>query len=191
MIRALRNARRRANLTQAKVAERMGTTRPAVARLENDHEGRITLHLYLDYALACGMLPLNVVLEPVESVRQFAIDRPNTPRTQANYQVWVEREAGATADILPPSLRSFFEAALGTGASGSTEVIVPTILAQAAPGNQGYPGVALNSPDAFQFDLRAGVAPDDRIYVSVAPLDTDNHFRYLHDLEAGVIGATA
>ena len=89
-IRALRDARRKANLTQAEIADRMGTTQPAVARLENDREGRTTLHRYVDYALACGELPLDIVLEPVESVREFAIDQPSTRRTQACYQVWTQ-----------------------------------------------------------------------------------------------------
>ncbi|HLH75092.1 MAG TPA: helix-turn-helix domain-containing protein [Chloroflexota bacterium] len=103
-IRALREARRKANLTQAEVAERMGTTQPAVARLENDLEGRTTLHRYIDYALACGALPLNIVLEPFESVRQFAIDQPEAVRTQVCYQAWAEQQSIANVQNVAASV---------------------------------------------------------------------------------------
>lgn len=96
-IRALRDARRRAGLSQAEVAARLGTTQPAIARLENDREGRTTLHRYVDYALACGMLPLEIVVEPLESVRQFAVENPMAPRTQTCYEAWARRTAAPTS----------------------------------------------------------------------------------------------
>src|SRR5579884_1516385 len=115
-IRALRDARRKAGLSQSEVAARMGTTQPAIARLENDREGRTTLHRYIDYALACGMLPLEIVVEPLEGVRQFAIARPDVPRTQSCYQVWAEGLPAASTASGP--LAAGQELA---GARGATE----------------------------------------------------------------------
>src|SRR5262245_50466824 len=54
---ALWEARRAAGLTQAQVAERMQTAQSAIARMEKDDEGRITLHKYIDFALACEAVP--------------------------------------------------------------------------------------------------------------------------------------
>lgn len=100
-IRALREARRRAGLTQAEVAERIGTTQPAIARLENDRDGRFTLHRFVDYALACGMAPLDIVLEPVETLREYVVAEPDAPRTQLNYDHWAH--ALGTANLITAS----------------------------------------------------------------------------------------
>lgn len=66
---ALREARRAAGLTQQEVAERLGTTQSAIARMENDFEGRYTLRRYIDYLLACGRVPLDIATEPIEAAR--------------------------------------------------------------------------------------------------------------------------
>ena len=82
-MRSLREARQQANLTQEGLAQRLGTTQSAIARLENDLEGRITLHKLVDYILACGMLPRDIGLEPYEVVRQTAIASAESERAQA------------------------------------------------------------------------------------------------------------
>ena len=69
----LRQARRDAGLSQAEVAERLGTTQSAIARLERDHDGSISLHRLVDYVLACGVLPEMLSLRPIAEVRQMAI----------------------------------------------------------------------------------------------------------------------
>src|SRR5450631_4005833 len=67
--RSLYYARRQAGLTQAEVAERMKTTQSAVARFEADKKGSLSFHRYVDFAIACGMMPrslvLHSILEPV------------------------------------------------------------------------------------------------------------------------------
>lgn len=69
---ALWEARRDAGLTQAQVAERMGTTQSAVARMENDQQGRITLHKYIDFVLACDRVPLDVEIVEWKSLCEYA-----------------------------------------------------------------------------------------------------------------------
>ena len=87
-VRALYNARRKAGLTQAEVAERLNTKQAAIARLEADTEGSMSLRRYVDFALACGMDPLDIILEPVESIRDYVIHNPQAPRAQDLYEKW-------------------------------------------------------------------------------------------------------
>lgn len=87
-VRALYNARRKAGLTQTQIAERLNTKQTAIARLEADADGSISLRRYVDFALACGLDPLDIILEPIESVRDYVIHNPQAPRTQALYNAW-------------------------------------------------------------------------------------------------------
>lgn len=86
---ALFHARRQADLTQAQVAERLNTKQAAIARLEADTDGSMSLRRYVEFALACGMVPLNIALAPIESVRNFVIAYPDAPLTQMNYDTWL------------------------------------------------------------------------------------------------------
>ncbi len=86
---ALFYARRRAGLTQAQVAEQMNTKQAAIARLEADTDGSISLRRYAEFALACGMVPLDITLVPIESARDFVIANPDLPLTQMNYDTWL------------------------------------------------------------------------------------------------------
>src|SRR2546426_8169144 len=79
---ALFYARRQADLTQAEVAERLNTKQAAIARLEADTDGSMSLRRYVEFALACGMVPLNIILAPIEPVRNFVIAYPDLPLTQ-------------------------------------------------------------------------------------------------------------
>jgi len=65
---ALFYARQQAKLTQAQVAERLNTKQSAIARIEADINGSMTLRHYAEFALACGMAPLDITLAPVDSV---------------------------------------------------------------------------------------------------------------------------
>jgi transcriptional regulator with XRE-family HTH domain len=88
-VRALYLARRNAGLTQAQVAERLNTKQAAIARLEADTDGSMSLRRFAEFALACGMDPLDITLEPVESVRDYVIHNPQAPRTQVLYNTWL------------------------------------------------------------------------------------------------------
>lgn len=95
---ALRGARRAADLTQEEVAQRLGTTQSAIARLERDDEGRMALHRYVDYAVVCDKLPLDIELVNVDDLRHLAEETPSAPRTRATYEQWTT-SAAATAPI--------------------------------------------------------------------------------------------
>ena len=82
-------ARRQAGLTQAQVAEQMNTKQAAIARLEADTDGSMSLRRYAEFALSCGMVPLEITLVPIESARYFVIANPDSSLTQKNYDTWL------------------------------------------------------------------------------------------------------
>lgn len=84
----LRDARRKAGLTQIEVAERLATTQSSIARLENDESGGVTLRRFINYLLACGRFPLDVETEQFERVREYAITRPLQARHAAPFRHW-------------------------------------------------------------------------------------------------------
>lgn len=67
-------ARRNAGLTQAQVAERMNTKQSVIARFEAGENGSMSFRRYLDFAIACGMMPrsfrLHPILEPIATLRE-------------------------------------------------------------------------------------------------------------------------
>ena len=82
-------ARRQADLTQVQVAERLNTKQAAIARIEADTDGSISFRRYAEFALECGMVPLDITLVPIESARNFVIANPDLPLTQINYDTWL------------------------------------------------------------------------------------------------------
>lgn len=60
---------------------------------------------------------------------------------------------------------------------------VPSIVLQMLPANEEYKGASPgSSPHSFTLSVRAGTKPEDRIYFSGAPVDTDAHVAYLKEL---------
>lgn len=95
----LHAARRRAGLTQGEVAQRLGTTQSAVARLEKDHEGRCSLQRYVAYLVACEALPFEVETAQLADLRAYALADPAAPRTAEAYRDWCDTRA--VADDVP------------------------------------------------------------------------------------------
>jgi transcriptional regulator with XRE-family HTH domain len=85
---ALWNARQEAGLTQAELADRMGTRQSAIARMEADHSGSMSLHRYIDYCIACGVMPFDMRLENLDELREFTQAQPEMPRTEVAFQDW-------------------------------------------------------------------------------------------------------
>ena len=85
---ALSTLRHKAGLTQAEVAERLHTKQSAIARLEADYDGAMSLRRYVDFALACGVIPHHFTFVSVETARNFTIAQPETPLTFENQLDW-------------------------------------------------------------------------------------------------------
>lgn len=109
--------RRRAGLTQAQVAERLNTKQSAIARLEADFDGSISLRRYAEFALACGVIPHHITFTPIESARTFVIARPETPLTQENQRNWLK----ATFQLVPRSTATMFQSTLPAQVSAVTQ----------------------------------------------------------------------
>src|SRR5260370_1772488 len=71
-VNTLYQARRQADLTQAQLAERLTTGQAAIARLEDDTEGAMSLHRYVDFVMACGMIPFNIAYVPIDALHGYA-----------------------------------------------------------------------------------------------------------------------
>jgi hypothetical protein len=66
-------------------------------------------------------------------------------------------------------------------------VLLPTLIVQSASGEQVLAGTAVHGDNhAFTFAPRAGSRPEDHIYFSGAPLDSETHLEYLKNLEASL-----
>ena len=89
--------RQQADLTQAQVAERLNTKQSAIARLEGDFDGGISLRRYVDFALACGMVPHDITFVPLESAISYTIAQPKTLFTQVNHQEWLKANSPSTS----------------------------------------------------------------------------------------------
>jgi DNA-binding XRE family transcriptional regulator len=92
-VNTLYQARRQAGLTQAQVAEKLNTKQAAIARLEDDTEGAMSLRRYVDFVMACGMIPFNITNVPIEAVRGYTWENPQLPLTQENYHTWLLNRA--------------------------------------------------------------------------------------------------
>ena len=68
----MRQARRNAGLTQREVAERLHTTQSAIARMEHDRGGGVSLRRFANYIAACGYMPREVSLDRLDSARGAA-----------------------------------------------------------------------------------------------------------------------
>ncbi len=86
--------------------------------------------------------------------------------------------------ILSRPLRKLFNSKTGAN-SGKGLVLIPALAIQAYPNGQALPAVpGANHPQVFTFTLRSGTVPDERIYFSGAPLDSETHLNFLRELEA-------
>lgn len=69
--------------------------------------------------------------------------------------------------------------------SNANGMMIPTLSVQFYPSDQELDGVpSVGDVRALTFTLRSGTQPQDHIYFSGAPLDSEAHLRYLHELDA-------
>jgi transcriptional regulator with XRE-family HTH domain len=89
--RSLYYTRRQAGLTQEQVAERMNTTQSAVARFEADKNGSMSFRRFVDFAIACDVMPrslvLHPILEPITALRNEVIALADAQQVQEPFNV--------------------------------------------------------------------------------------------------------
>jgi len=113
---ALFYARRAAGLTQAQVAEQLNTKQAAIARLEADTTGSLSLRRFVDFALACGVVPLDISFARLDSFCKYVIAHPEAPRTQEAYNAW--QMTGVRS--IPGSVASSVQPPFGVNESATT-----------------------------------------------------------------------
>jgi hypothetical protein len=89
--------------------------------------------------------------------------------------------------MFAPPLRKLFASVIGVNASSEELALTSTLVMQKHPAGQEIAKIA--SPEdsvAFTFGPRVGTRPEERIYLSSAPLDSEAHLRYLEELEAAL-----
>ena len=70
--RQLYNARKAAGLSQAQLAEMLHTTQSVISRTEADLSGSISLKRYVEWLVACQVVPKNLELVPLSLATEVA-----------------------------------------------------------------------------------------------------------------------
>jgi len=89
--------------------------------------------------------------------------------------------------MFAPPLRKLFAGVIGTNARSEELALMSTIVMQKHPIGQEIARLA--SPEdsyAFTFGPRAGTRPEEHVYLSSAPLDSEAHLSYLNELEVAL-----
>ncbi len=89
--------------------------------------------------------------------------------------------------MLSRPLRKLLSKKTSTPGSKNGSVLIPTLAVQAYPYGQALPAVpGANDVRVFTFSLRSGTRPEEHIYFSSAPLDSEAHLSYLRELETAL-----
>lgn len=101
-----------------------------------------------------------------------------------NYSEYDARQPFSLAQIFAPEVRDVFGKALGATSSDHRGFILPTFTMHLHPAGQEYPGLgSVADGQLLQYALRAGTRPEDGVFFSGAPLDSEDHREYLAQLE--------
>jgi hypothetical protein len=102
-----------------------------------------------------------------------------------NYSEISVRFSFSLDTLFAPAVRKLFAKITNEKIDGKEVVPVPALVLQELANGQVYSGV-VNASDPYSFTLaiRAGTQPQDHIYFSAAPLDSDAHLAYLNELDA-------
>jgi len=89
--------------------------------------------------------------------------------------------------LLAPPLRDIIKNASGASDDAGT-LLVPSVRALMLESDDEYPGSATVPTDLrhFVYELRHTTHPQDRVYFSAAPLNTNAHLEYLDRLQAAI-----
>jgi hypothetical protein len=109
----------------------------------------------------------------------------NEPERVLDYSVISAQFPFSMEAIFAPPLRKLFTKVISTNDSSEESALLSTIVIQKHPARQEIARLA-NPEDshAFTFGPRVGTRPEEHIYLSGAPLDSEAHLSYLIELEA-------
>jgi hypothetical protein len=89
--------------------------------------------------------------------------------------------------LFAPPLRKLFAKTLGANANSEESAVISTLVLQGHEASRAIERVSgPEDSNAFTFGPRAGTSPDERIYLSSAPLDSEAHLSYLNELESAL-----
>jgi transcriptional regulator with XRE-family HTH domain len=97
--RSVAMARLRSGLSREQVAQAAGVSRSTVESLEEASPTGLTMEQYVDLALACGSMPLELTLAPTPDMREFASEVPIGNRSATAFDAWLARRGVRRAVI--------------------------------------------------------------------------------------------
>lgn len=68
----LEKVRKDGHYSQKELAQRLGTTQSVISRTETDSTGSISVRRYVEWLLACGVVPMDLTLEPWNKIKTHA-----------------------------------------------------------------------------------------------------------------------
>jgi DNA-binding XRE family transcriptional regulator len=83
----LEKVRKDAHYSQKDLAQRLGTTQSVISRTESDSTGAISVRRYVEWLFACGVVPMELAVEPWPKVKAQAY------MTNNSSPIWGENSA--------------------------------------------------------------------------------------------------
>jgi len=94
-------------------------------------------------------------------------------------------------DLLSDAAKAHFERLLASQISEANPSIIPTIQVQVGHLHEPYAGIVNPDPTLVQLTLRAATKPVDHIYLSSAPLNSEDHVAALQALDTSLVEGPA
>ncbi len=104
------------------------------------------------------------------------------PECILDYSEYTAQYHFPLTSLLSAPVRDAIEGALRRSDVTKDFLTVPTLMLSPVPPEDNFDGVNLGDGRNLQFALRKGTRPEDRVYFSAAPLDSDAHAAYLQRL---------
>lgn len=135
--------------------------------------------------------PSSAITEIFEQLKHFlsGLQTPDgsqvvgEPERILDYTIISAQFSFALGALFSPTLRNLFSKIRDTEASTQELALTSTIVIQNSPSKQAAKTASPEESNAFTFGLRAGTRPEEHIYFSCAPLNSESHLQYLYELE--------
>ena len=89
--RSIKAASRHAGMSEEQAARRAGLPNPISEAVRHGSLERLTIEQYVDLALACGYMPLDLTLAPAVEAQEFASEVPLESRSAPAFDAWLAR----------------------------------------------------------------------------------------------------